>query len=340
MKFCTITSTVVLSAMAGVAAPSFAQCTTNFALQSDQSFPKLQGRLVYHTYAQYGDGSSNLFLYDFQRGGSPVQLSHPGWNIGDPMNAHFSPDGKRIAFMGKVHGHWHIFVWAIGAATPPTNLTLAMGATRRNEDPKWSADGKKIVFKQDSDIKILNLSYSGNGSVGVANVATVSNDGWANEDSMPYFSQGGKYVVFARGAAGTSDIYRIQVDPVTGSPVGQPAPFAATSDVSDYYPVARDYSTYFFTRWDNASSRTDQIYMKIPNSSNTPVALKLNNCYANNSDAAPVDEDFLMFSGTSRTPYFNLYMGNIETGQVWSLDKQGVNTGNKQKLGASYTNAR
>jgi Tol biopolymer transport system component len=339
MKIRTLASTIAVS-FATVSAPVLAQCNPTLTIQPAQTFPKLSGRMVYHTYTDYGDGSSNLYMVDFQKGGGVTQLNQANWGISDAMNAHFSPDGKRLAFMARYQGYWHVFQWRIGSGVAPQNLTLSMGATLRNEDPKWSADGKKIVFKASADVKIMNLAAYGanDNNVTVSNVVNVTTDGYANEDGMPYFTQGGKYVVFARGARETSDIFRIQVDPVSGSPVGQATPFAATPGISDYYPIARDYSSYYYTRWDNASSRTDQLFLKVPTVNDTPVALKLNYCYGNTSDAAPADEDFLIFSSTRSTPYFNLFIGDVGSGQVWNI--AAANAGAKQKLGASYTTAR
>ncbi|RQS62585.1 hypothetical protein DID96_31320, partial [Burkholderia sp. Bp8963] len=43
-----------------------AACISNPPSQSNASFPSaLTGKLVYHSYVSYGDGTSQLFLYDF-----------------------------------------------------------------------------------------------------------------------------------------------------------------------------------------------------------------------------------------------------------------------------------
>ncbi|MGU7785407.1 TolB family protein, partial [Burkholderia sp. PU8-34] len=132
--------------------------------QSDASFPSaLTGKLVYHSYVNYGDGTSQLFLYDFSAH-TLTQLSKSAWGITDPMNAVFSPDGKWIAFMGITNNAWNVFMYQLGTNNPPINMTNSTGATR-NEDPKFSSDGKTLVFKQNGSVKQATLSYTSAGPV-------------------------------------------------------------------------------------------------------------------------------------------------------------------------------
>lgn len=85
--------------------PALAECTTQSYLQPSKKFPiYLDGRLVYHSYFNYGDGSSKLFLKDF-RNNTLTQLNQKHWNIDDPMNAYFSP----------MVDTWHLWVSKIRA---------------------------------------------------------------------------------------------------------------------------------------------------------------------------------------------------------------------------------
>lgn len=70
-----------------------ASCVNNPLDQPNSTLPALSGKLVYHAYENYGDGSTQLFLYDFSEG-KLTQLSKKDWGITDPMNANISPDGK------------------------------------------------------------------------------------------------------------------------------------------------------------------------------------------------------------------------------------------------------
>ncbi|RQS60960.1 hypothetical protein DID96_34040, partial [Burkholderia sp. Bp8963] len=62
---------LVVSLVAGLALTlcgnaADAACISNPPAQSNASFPSaLTGKLVYHSYVSYGDGTSQLFLYDF-----------------------------------------------------------------------------------------------------------------------------------------------------------------------------------------------------------------------------------------------------------------------------------
>jgi hypothetical protein len=72
-----------------------------------------------------------------------------------------------------------------------------------------------------------------------------------------------------------------------------------------------------------------------------PYALPLNNCNANNSDSAPVDDDYMIFSSSAYDGLYNLMVGDIRTGQIWRMDTTVINPKNgRQKLGANYSAAR
>ena len=64
-----------------------AACISNPPAQSNASFPgALTGKLVYHSYVKYGDGTSQIFLYDFSAH-TLTRLSKSAWGITNPTNA-------------------------------------------------------------------------------------------------------------------------------------------------------------------------------------------------------------------------------------------------------------
>lgn len=223
LKVSLLSLALLLSPVASL--PAHAACTANLALQPASSLPALGGRLVYHSYMEYGDGSSNLYLHDF-KSKSTRQLNQPGWNIEDPMNAHFSPDGRYLTFMGRQNGAWHVFAWAIGGTQAPSNLTAAIGG--RNEDPKFSFDGRQVVLKHEGDIRLATLVFNGDGSVGVSAWKAVTSDGWSTEESMPFLTPSGKYVVYATGAGDSLRVVRRNLENGQVSPLATPAAGAAT----------------------------------------------------------------------------------------------------------------
>lgn len=72
-----------------------------------------------------------------------------GWD-GSPT---FSPDGRQIAFMGRVHDHWEIWIMnADGSGRRQlTGLHLARQESPSNVAPAWSPDGNQIAFLSNRD---------------------------------------------------------------------------------------------------------------------------------------------------------------------------------------------
>lgn len=74
LKVSLLSLALLLSPVASL--PAHAACTANLALQPASSLPALGGRLVYHSYMEYGDGSSNLYLHD-SRARAPASSTSP-----------------------------------------------------------------------------------------------------------------------------------------------------------------------------------------------------------------------------------------------------------------------
>jgi Tol biopolymer transport system component len=63
----------------------------------------------------------------------PIQAAWPRW----------SPDGKRIAFMGNLPGRpWKVYLVSADGGNPQE----AMPEEHNEADPNWSADGNSLVF--------------------------------------------------------------------------------------------------------------------------------------------------------------------------------------------------
>ncbi|SJM93868.1 Coagulation factor 5/8 type domain protein (fragment) [Crenothrix polyspora] len=320
----------------------YAKCTNNPVLQADSKFPAaVRGRLVYHSYINYSDGSSNLFLKDF-RDNTLTQLNQSFWNIEDPMNAHFSPNGRHITFMGKQDTRWNIFIWKIGSPLPPVNLTKHTQVTGgTSEDPKFSSDGNYIVYKNNGDVAIGRLTFTDPDAPTLEASWAITNNGYSPEESMPYLSADGKYVYYSQGVRENSDLYRVSFKIMTDYiTVGKPSLVAGRPGLAEFYPIVQN-SALFFVGWKDATFKKDQIYLKTSLFNSYPSELNLNDCKADNSDPMPVDSSNIIFSSTrSNSDFYNLYLGNIYTGAVWSLNKFGVNQTQKHQLGATYSNAR
>ncbi len=329
MKLRSIPFTLAIGLFAAMfASESNAACVSNPPNQSNASFPSsLTGKLVYHSYVSYGDGTSQLFIYDFSAR-TLTQVSNASWGITDPMNASFSPDGKWLLFMGIQNNAWNVFMWPTNGSHAPYSLTNSTGATR-NEDPKFSPDGSTVIFKQNSaNVMQGTLSYP-SGIPQFTSVINITNN--KTQDSMPYMTPDGTKLLFSEGTGGANlGLYEETI--ATGATV----PFDAVSGISTYYPVVRADGTVFYTKWNNASQQLDQLYTKT-NPSDTPNQLSINDCISNNDDAGPVNgTNYVFFSSTTAGGY-QLYLGDVSTGKRWSLTQFGVNSDTtKAKLGSSY----
>lgn len=283
----------------------------------------LTGRIVFHRYSSYDSWDSVLLMLELSDH-SLTEIS-TDWDIDHAMNAHFSPDGSQLVFMGDQRGgerDWDVFLWTIGSSAPPRNLTEGWGT--RDEDPKFTPDGT-IVCKSGYDLIELDTT----GSV----VATLTSDGTAIEQSMPFATHDGAQVIYARGAGKTSDLHLIGRDGADDTIV------QCDEGVQEYYPIVRDAETYLFTRWVSATNAHDQVYLG--NWDGTPaLALPLNDASSNDSDAFPYGDDAVLVSSTRSggAGGYDLYVADITSGTMVSLSawNPGINT-SREELGAAYT---
>ena len=290
-----------------------------------EPFPISDGKIVFHSYSYYWAWDGKLYFYDFSEQ-SLVEISE-NWNIDHTINAHFSPDGSKIVFMGVPEGShnynsWDIFLWELGSTTP-VNLTYNNNIP--DEDPKFSSSGDAIVFKQNGDLKIMDL----NGNI----INTVTNDGFSVEESMPYYTNDAQQIIYSRGEGSDADIYIINVN---GSNI---QPLENVANTQEFYPITRDSYTFLYTRWVSSSNHHDQIYLGYFSGANTQ-SLPFNDVNANDDDPFPVNSDYVFFSSdrSGSVGGWDLYLADINSGLVWSMGDFGINSSNHE-LGACYSNS-
>ncbi|HJV18265.1 MAG TPA: hypothetical protein VJ552_00175 [Sediminibacterium sp.] len=285
--------------------------------------PALLGRLIFHSYTCYTCNDAEIFLYDFATG--KLSSLSAAWNITNPMNAHFSPDGKSIVFMGLQQGSgWDIFSWRIGSSGMPVNLTARYG-NLRDEDPKYAADGFHIVFKQNGQLKEADT---------LGNIVR-SFDVPQTEASMPYYAKADSVILYSgMDASGKeTDIFQLSLK------TGYVRPLAAQAGIQEYYPIARDDTSYLYSRWYSASNRSDQVYLGFLNGRN-PQRLLFNESGADYSDAYPVNSRFLILSSTvsGGKGGYDLFVADMVSGAKWSLNTYHLSVNSsKNELGACYT---
>ena len=297
------------------------------ALSLAASTMSLSGRVIYHSYVSYGDGTSQLFILNLATGG--LTNISGGWsNLKDAMNAHWSPDGTKIVFMarpkkgGKVSSWFDIFLYTLGQAGNPVDLTNT--PSLHDEDPKFSPDGTKIVYKvRPSTINEMDLS-------GRILNTIISTPG--PERSMPYYTADAGAVWFTNQPsrdASQASIHRIDVNGSNEIVV------VDTPGALDYYPIRDVVGQFLFTRWENSTNLHNQVNMF----NDAAVSLPINTLDADYADAIPVSSQYVVLSSTKSGGKggFDLYIADRNTGATWPLSSYnaGVNT-KREELGASY----
>lgn len=280
-----------------------------------------QGRLVYHRYSKYGAFDSELMLFNFAT--KKVEVLSKDWPVRSPMNAHFSPNGKYITFMalpptGK--GYYDMDVYIYNFKTKELrNLTKNSGIA--DEDPKFSAGGSRIVFKQKGDIKIMDRD----GQI----LQTITNDGYLKEESMPYFSHDNKSLVYTEGSGPEAKIQQYDfATQETKTIIDLPG-------VMDYYPITTP-TAIWFTSQEPSSGMGDQLFTyDIATGRITPA--NFNDPYRDDSDVAPISSALTAFSGNRYTRGdYDIVFANTVTGTVYPMNEWLLNSP-KNELGASYT---
>jgi hypothetical protein len=292
------------------------------AVKAQVVFPINQGKIVFHRYTDFSNYDGQLYVFDL----ATRELLSPStsWDIDNTTNAHFSPDGTQIVFMGVPRGQhnrssWDIYLWTVGSSTPPRNLTEGNGVL--DQDPKFFPDGTRVAFKHDGDIAILEIA------TGV--VTTLTTGGSLSEKSMEYPTRDGKSILFAEGDGAQSAIYSIDIATKAVVPL-------VSDPTQNYYPIVRDDSTFLYARWQSATNHADEIYLATFDGRTGPVAFDTE--FADESDPYPVDSALVLFSSTRAGGKggYDLYVGNLVTGATRSLALFNLNTP-LQELGVCYT---
>jgi Tol biopolymer transport system component len=124
-------------------------------------------------------------------GSELLQLTFP------PMQAilpHWSPDGRRIAFVASMPGNpWHIFVIDKDGGVPQAISSSDESQT----DPSWSKDGRKIAFSHNAEIAFNHPYVEGNKSyVGMFDVESREITKLAGSEGIlaPRWSPDGRHI--------------------------------------------------------------------------------------------------------------------------------------------------
>ncbi len=284
------------------------------------SFPILKGKLVFHSYTDYSSGDGKMLLYDFEK--DTLSEISKNWNLQNTINGHFSPDGSKLVFMAQPKGQssynsWNIYLWYVNSGNEPEQLNPNNSIP--DEDPKFFPDGQHVVFKQNGDIKIIDINTK--------HITSVTSDGFTIEESMPYPTSDGEKIIYAKNGS----IYSINLD---GS---NDTVLTAENEKGCYYPIVKDDSSYFYPRWASTLNHHDDIYLGNLKGGSS-VSCPFNKINDDDSDPFPVpNSDYVFFSSNRSGGQggWDIYLGNVKTGQVWELNQFGINSV-KMELGSAY----
>lgn len=283
------------------------------------------GLLAFHSYTSYNAKDSRLFLFDFRTGNLSC-LSDSWKTVRNAMNAHFSPDGKSLTFMGISNdsGDWDVFVHNIDDNYgEPDNITGMYGGC--NEDPKWHPSGGRIVFKHNGT-SLVEFDWNGIYGGEFFNIL-VSGD---IELSMPYYTADGAHLLFSPSANGESSIE------VANLLTGERNQLYKGGHT--YYPVAEDESSFVFVGNFTQDGKHDQLYRGFINGEEA-VPLAFNRPDADTSDPFPIGDGLYLVSSTRepRKGIYGLFLADGKTGKAIPLSDIDSRIGTEhQDLGACF----
>jgi hypothetical protein len=288
----------------------------------------LSGTLIFHRYSDYASWDATMWSLDLQSG-SFNQINKNWTTVVSPINAHVSSDGQYLSLMGSAAGlpalngeaqyDWDVFIshWDGTAWSDPKNLTGPNN--KRDEDPKFSPNGKTIAYKEDG---ILATVASTGGSKTYLSVGEA-------ESSMPYYRTNGRDLLFERQG-------KIFLKTVSGDKVMDPG----TGGESSYYPIGVDSKRFLFTRVQD--SKHDGIRWGYYDGSPS-TDLFFNNDTWDSSDSYPYQDakDFIfLVSGDVNIPKggYNLVIADLHAEKVVNIDDlYGDINSHQQELGPAWT---
>ena len=140
----------------------------------------------------------DLDIWRFEGNAAPQRLASSTRGETDP---HFSPDGRRIAFITNRSGKGSELWVADRDGTNPVRLTE--GAGRQLGSPRWSPDGRWIAFDaagEDGHWDIYLIDAAG----GQPRRLTPE----SSEENLPRWSHDGKWIYFASDRSGRYEVWR------------------------------------------------------------------------------------------------------------------------------------
>ena len=297
------------------------------AIPAQSEPPSLSGgRIVYHSYSSYFAGTpvdgndGHVFIYS----AADDSLTNVTTNlsVAYAMNPHFSPDGSKITFMatepGDKNRRSELEVWVYDLAEGV--LSQLMDDRTADEDPKFSTDGQKIVFKRNSQIWTINVD-----GTDMQQLTT----SFLEKSGMNYSPDGSKMVYWV-GSGAVANIWWIDSDGTDEEMI------IGVEDIQEYYPIYRDAENIIYTRWDSTTNTYDKLYNYVI-STQASTKLSINLHEVEDSDPFSIDSTFIGFSSSRASKGgWDIFMGDPVTGDVYTISDANINT-NLHDLGGWYS---
>lgn len=303
----------------------FNECNKDFAVTLQPL--SLTGRIIFHSYSKYmaipevadlDDGA--LFLYDIN---SPTpQNITSSLPLVNAMNPHISTDGSKIVFMAvpmsKVSDieynpsdpddyphrkRSNLDIFMIDLAKD-TLWNLTENNSIADEDPKFNpVDGSTIIWKREG--QIWRMRYDGQ-----SKKQLTSSTG---EKSGPNYSPDSTRIAYWLGSDTSSSIGLMNAN---GSLQGVQV---NNSEIQDYFPIFRDNDNLLFSRWDNKTDTNDKVY-NFEISTRLQTRLLFNEIGFEDADAAPINDNYLLFSSTRHLNNYDILIGRYDNNNVYQIN--------------------
>ena len=320
-------ASALLRLVAGFLVASFFTGAIYMVKPATSNINDLTGTLFFHRYSEYGAWDAELLSLNLGTG-NLVQVNKNWQSMISPINAHLSNDGGYMTFMGTQVGlaenEWDVFVskWDGSQWSEPTNVTGPNG--KRDEDPKFSPKGNKIVYKENGVLATVERT----GGAKTYLTKTNSTKGEA-QSSMPYFRTNGLDILFEREG-------KIYLKTASGDIEMD----AGIAGLSSYYPIGVDNERFLFTRVQD--SKHDAIRWGYYNGQPSE-DLFFNNDYWDSSDPYPYQDakDFIFLVSGDHNIFFggyNLVIADLHAKKVVDIDDlYGEINSDLQELGPTWT---
>jgi len=210
----------------------------------------------------------------------------------------------------------------MGPGSLPTDSAM-IGLTptdTRDEDPKFSPDGKRIVFKRrlaDDSWRIAEMELA----TRHITLLPFADD----EYSMPYYNADGTKIVASKGGGSHAQSSIVVINLQNNSM----QTLYDAPGVQDYYPINADATSFYYSSGHSPQWPGDQVWRGYWNGAPAQ-RLPFNDTEGDYSDATPAGSDWVVISSTrpGGAGSYDLYIANTQSGAIFPMTDyhSGINT--------------